>query len=98
MISDAHGRKTPGDRMAVGRIAVPDKVVRHSFHGKASVIWWAIHSAVGLAVKWRVIVSFTQVADELAVTILTHSGTRYRGAAIARTPYSRSSDSLVSPS
>ena len=28
MISDAHGSKTPGDRTAVGRIAVPDKVVR----------------------------------------------------------------------
>ena len=28
MISDAHGSKTPGDCMAVGRIAVPDKVVR----------------------------------------------------------------------
>jgi hypothetical protein len=27
VISDAHGSKTPGDRMAVGRIAVPDKVV-----------------------------------------------------------------------
>src|SRR4030088_1883284 len=28
MISDAHGSKTRGDRTAVGRIAVPDKVVR----------------------------------------------------------------------
>src|SRR6266852_9337678 len=50
LISDAHGAKSACDNGAVDPIAVPDHITRSPSQGKASVIWRATHSAVGLGV------------------------------------------------
>src|SRR6266481_446300 len=50
LISDAHGAKSACDNGAVDAIAVPDHITRSPSQGKASVIWRATHSAVGLGV------------------------------------------------
>ena len=57
-VANAHGSETSHYGMAVRSVSVPDEVSGCLIPGKASVIWWAIRSAVGLAVtlihtRWR---------------------------------------------
>ena len=46
-VADAHGAQSMPDSRAVDLIAIADQVARASLQGNASVIWRAIHSAVG---------------------------------------------------
>jgi len=51
-IPDPHGRKTSRYGMAIGGISVSNEIVGRLIPGEASVICWAIQSAVGLAVTF----------------------------------------------
>src|ERR1017187_6325066 len=49
-ISNAHGAETLHEDGSIRGVPIPNEVSRRMVHGKASVIWREIHSAVGFSV------------------------------------------------